>query len=107
MRRVDEAEARIAVLSIEQNRGSQTTQTDQKLGHVWRNPCHMTILATDTPQHGADYGRANDGRHDGWAPIPGGFDQVLVHTFICMKTQENWIPSWLAVLDRWIGTLRL
>ena len=34
MRRVDEAEARIAELSIQQNRGSQTTQTAQKLGSV-------------------------------------------------------------------------
>ena len=34
VRRVDEAEARIAELSIQQNRGSQTTQTAQKLGSV-------------------------------------------------------------------------
>ena len=34
VRRVDEAEARIAELSIHQNRGSQTTQTAQKLGSV-------------------------------------------------------------------------
>ena len=33
-RRVDDAEARIAELSIQQNRGSQTTQTAQKLGSV-------------------------------------------------------------------------
>lgn len=34
VRRIDEAEARIAELSIQQNRGSQTTQTAQKLGSV-------------------------------------------------------------------------
>ncbi len=33
-RRVRETEARIAELSIQQNRGSQTTQTAQKVGAV-------------------------------------------------------------------------
>ena len=35
----DDAEARIAQLSIQQNRGSQTTQTAQKLGAVGLLSC--------------------------------------------------------------------
>ncbi|DBA90198.1 TPA: hypothetical protein ACH3X1_003501 [Trebouxia sp. C0004] len=39
----DDAEARIAELSIQQNRGSQTTQTAQKLGAVWMKRAHKVM----------------------------------------------------------------
>ncbi|KAL0040327.1 hypothetical protein WJX77_003561 [Trebouxia sp. C0004] len=42
----DDAEARIAELSIQQNRGSQTTQTAQKLGAVWMKRAHKTAPYT-------------------------------------------------------------
>ncbi|DBB06552.1 TPA: hypothetical protein ACH3X1_012092 [Trebouxia sp. C0004] len=47
VRRVDEA--RIAELSIQQNRGSQTTQTAQKFGSVWMKRAHKVMQLSCLP----------------------------------------------------------
>ncbi|DBA90407.1 TPA: hypothetical protein ACH3X1_003681 [Trebouxia sp. C0004] len=45
----NEAKARIAKLSIQQNRGSQTTQTAQKLGSVWMKQAHKVMQLSCLP----------------------------------------------------------